>query len=226
MEYLLDTADPQEVSSLLVCYPIAGVTTNPSIIKQCGRVDLFPRFSELRRVLGGSRSLHIQVTAPDAEGMLREALAVRSRIDSKVYIKVPVNEEGLRAIRLMKDQSFPVTATGIVSKAQALLALECGADYLALYYNRMENSDISPDQSIEMIASVISRFGYASKILGASFRNMAQVDRAIASGAHAVTLSPSILRDALRLPAISSAVEAFAADWRSLYGDRSIDRLD
>ena len=102
MKYLLDTIDKQEILECIRTMPVSGVTSNPSIIKKHGKVDFFPYFSELSALLGARRTLHIQVTAPDAEGMLREAEAITEKVGPGTYIKVPVNEPGLEAIGCMK----------------------------------------------------------------------------------------------------------------------------
>ena len=225
MQYMLDTINKKEISAAIACMPIVGVTSNPTIIKKEGKIDFYPYFRELREIIGSERSLHVQVTAPDADGMMREAEAVLEKIDAKVFLKVPVNEAGLTAIRRMKKAGYKVTATAISSKTQAFMAIEEGADYLAMYYNRMENMDIDPDEVFSAVADMIDLYGYESQILGASFKNIGQVNRAFEDGAHAVTVAPSILFDALRLPAISKNVSAFAADWTELFGDKSLADL-
>ena len=225
MKFMLDTIDRNEIAECLNILPVRGVTSNPTIIKRYGEIDFFPYFRELRELLGTGRSLHIQVTAASAAEMLREAEAVREKIGPDVFIKVPVNEAGLEAIMLMKKAGFPVTATGIYTKAQAFMALECGADFLAMYYNRMESLDIDAFDTLSSTAMMIDRYGYNSEILGASFKNITQVNRAFEAGAQAVTVTPSILRDALRLPMIGKCVKDFSGDWKSMYGERSIADL-
>ncbi len=225
MKYLFDTVNLEEIRSAMEIIPITGVTSNPSIIKKAGKIDFFPHMKTLREIIGMERSLHIQVTVNDAEGMLREAAAIRERIDDKVYIKVPVNEEGLKAIRALKRDGFSVTATAIYNKVQAFTALEAGADMLAMYYNRMENADIDPMDAISSVAMMIERYGYPAEILGASFKNIGQVNRAFEAGAQAVTVQPSILLDGLRAPAIKKAVDDFSADWQWNFGEKTIADL-
>ena len=225
MKYLLDTIDRNEITECLRTMPIRGVTSNPTIIRRQGMIDFFPYFRELRDLLGAGRTLHIQVTAADAAGMLREAEAVREKVGPEVYIKVPVNEAGLEAVTLMKKAGFPVTATGIYTKAQAFMALECGADFLAMYYNRMESLDIDAFDTFSSAAMMIDRYGYSAEILGASFKNITQVNRAFEAGAQAVTVAPSILKDALRLPMIRKCTDDFANDWKKMYGESSIADL-
>ena len=225
MKYMLDTVDKQEILDCIRTMPICGVTSNPSIIRKYGKIDFFPHFRGIRKILGPDRTLHIQVTAADAEGMLCEADAIRKNVDYGVFIKVPVTEAGLEAIIRMKSDGFPVTATGIYTKTQAFMALEAGAEYLAMYYNRMETLDIDAFDTFASTAQMISRYGYKAQILGASFKNIAQVNRAFEAGAQTVTVAPAVLKEALHLPFINKCVKDFTDDWQAIYGNQSIAAL-
>jgi TalC/MipB family fructose-6-phosphate aldolase len=218
MKYLFDTANIEDIKYYSQFFPIAGVTTNPSIIKLVGKIDFFNHFKEIRKVIGLGKSLHIQVLARDYEGIVAEAEAIINNVDDQVFIKIPVTEQGLQAIRALKKTGIGVTATAIYTKIQGLLAIAAGADYIAPYFNRMENMDINPREVIATFAQLIERDHYATQILAASFKNMGQVTTALEYGAHTVTLPPALLHDALQMPAIIKAVDDFAADWESVFG--------
>lgn len=226
MEYLFDTANLEEIRKYGEIFPYTGVTTNPSIMKKEGKINFFQHCREIRSIIGGSRTLHIQVTALSADDMVKEADAILNKIDDKVFIKVPVTEEGLKAIKILKGHDIGVTATAVYSKAQGFLALEAGADYIAAYYNRMENMDIDGMAVIESMVKMTDRWGYKTKILAASFKNMGQVNRAFEAGAHCVTLQPGLLRDAVNMAAIGKAAEDFARDWKSVFGDVKIHEME
>ena len=157
--------------------------------------------------------------------MLRDADAILNRVDELVYVKVPVTMEGIRAIKILKSRGVHVTATAIYGKTQAFLALEAGADYLAPYFNRMENMGINPDEVVMGIAEMIDRYNYKSEILAASFKNAGQVERAFEAGAQTATVDPSILTGVLGQPHILGAVDVFDKDWKSIYGDVMIAEL-
>ena len=71
------------------------------------------------------------------------------------------------------------------------------------------------------VADAIKADGKGCKIVGASFKNVAQLTDAIADGAEAVTVPPELLDTALAHPSIDLAVENFRKDWVSVYGDRT-----
>lgn len=213
MEFMLDTLNLEAISKWSKILPLAGVTSNPTIAKQEGRIDFFERIGEVRRIIGEQPSLHIQVIAKDYEGILDDAREIRERCGD-VYIKVPVTEAGLAAIKTLKDEGYKVTATAIYSTMQGLLAIAAGADYLAPYYNRMENLNIDPQAVIEQLVETIEREGSSSKVLAASFKNVGQVNRALRLGAHAVTVGPDIFEAGFAMPSIQKAVDDFAKDWQ------------
>lgn len=225
MEFLFDTANIEDIRKYSAIYPITGVTSNPSIIKKEGKIDFYSHFREIRSLIGMDRSLHIQLTAPDEATMMREADAVLNRVDDRVFIKVPTNETGLKVMRALKNEKAGVTATAVYSKIQGYLALEAGADFIAPYYNRMENLDIDSFETIASLAEQIRNYGYKTKILAASFKNIAQVNAAFAAGAQTATLPPELLHEAMGMAAIGKAVDDFHSDWESVFGDRDLTQL-
>lgn len=225
MEYMFDTANIELIKKYSEIFPITGVTSNPSILKKEGKIDFFNHFKKIREIIGMDKTLHIQVVAQDCEGILKEAKAILEKVDDKVCIKIPVNLEGLKAMRILKSQGVSITATAIYTEAQGLLAMEAGADFIAPYFNRMENMNIDPRKIIKTFAEIIEKYNYSTKILAASFKNIGQVNDAFVYGAQTATLAPEILVDALKMPAIQKAVDDFDADWESVFGKVSIADL-
>ena len=226
MKYLLDTANLDEIRELSEYLPIAGVTSNPTIVKREGAVPFFAHMREIRTIIGSLRPLHIQVTARDYDGMMRDAAAVFRHVDEKVFIKVPVDFAGVKVIKALKRQGANVTATAVYGMDQAFIALEAGADCIAPYFNRMETLGVDAANVIGNIAGIINHYGYETEILAASFKQPAQIDRAILAGAHSITVSPSILREVFGKKIIKDAVQAFSDDWSDIYGGKMLAELD
>ena len=113
MEFLFDTANLRDIEEMTPLYPVAGVTTNPTIIKAEGRIDFYAHFRRIREIIGPDRSLHVQVLAQDAAGIVDDAHRLLDRVDGGVYAKIPTTEQGIHAMRLLKDEGIGVTATAI-----------------------------------------------------------------------------------------------------------------
>ena len=225
MKYLIDSANLDEIHALSEYLPIAGVTSNPSIVKKEGSVPFFAHMREIRSIIGNLRPLHIQVTATDYDGMMRDAEAVFRHVDEKVFIKVPVDFEGVKVIKALRRQGANVTATAVYGMDQAFMALEAGADCIAPYYNRMEALGVDAASVIGNIAGIIAHYGYETEILAASFKQPAQIDRAILAGAHSVTVAPDVLRGIFAKQVVADAVQAFSDDWTGLYGGKTLAEL-
>ena len=73
---------------------LSGVTTNPSLIAKEGR-DFKTVVKEITELVDGPVSA--EVLSEDAEGMIAEAHEL-SKIHPNVTIKIPMTEEGLKAL--------------------------------------------------------------------------------------------------------------------------------
>lgn len=219
MEYIIDTFDLDEIRDAVDHLPVAGVTSNPSIVKKTAPKNFFAHARMIRDIIGRDKSLHIQVTALDAEGMLKEADRICKEVDEDVYIKIPSSYEGIKAIKALKAQGRHVTATAIYTLDQAYVALAAGADYIAPYVNRIGNLGGDPNFLIEKLAWRIEHDHYDCKILAASFKGVEQVQQAFNHGTQAVTAPVEILKAIFNNPNINQAVSAFNADWYATYGE-------
>ena len=100
-ELMLDTANLEELEYGLSMWPISGVTSNPSILKKEGNIDVYERMRKIRTLCTNGRSLHIQVVSKTTEGIIDEAKTIISLIGHDTYIKIPVSETGLPAIKAL-----------------------------------------------------------------------------------------------------------------------------
>ena len=105
---------------------------------------------------------------------------------------------------------------------QGLLALECGADYIAPYFNRMENLDIDSFDTISYFREAIDENNYKGKILAASFKNAEQVHKCALAGCQCVTVTDDVLKATITHPMTDAAVAGFEKDWKNVYGDKTI----
>lgn len=146
MELYLDTSDVVAVKALSRIFPLAGVTTNPSIIA-AGKKPLDVVLPQLHEAMGGQGRLFAQVMATTAEGMVNDARKLRSII-ADIVVKVPVTAEGLAAIKMLKAEGIPTLGTAVYGAAQGLLSALAGAEYVAPYVNRIDAQGGSGIQTV------------------------------------------------------------------------------
>ncbi len=223
MEIILDTANLEDIRRYNDIYDITGITSNPTILAK-EKAEFFPLLLEIRSIIG-EKQLHVQVTGSTCEEMLKEAEALTGRLGKDTYIKVPANEEGIKTMKVLKSRGNRVTATAIYMPQQAMLAASVGADYVAPYFNRMNNMNVDSKKAIGDMAWLFEHNQIQTKIVAASFKNTQQVMDALMAGAQAVTASPELYTQMVENPMIDSAIAGFAADWEATYGDKRIYEL-
>jgi len=225
MELLLDTANLAEITEGLKRYPITGITTNPTIMKKEAPANFFAHLKKIKSLITEDRDLHVQVTSTDTKGIIADARRIVEVLGMETYVKIPVTKAGLEAMTVLCEEDFRITATAVYTTMQGVLAMMAGASYIAVYYNRMQNQNIDPEEVISDIEELIENETYDCEILCASFRNVSQVIAAFGSGASCATVSYDLLETSLSFPSIDSAVNDFQRDWDSLYDGKSIRDL-
>ncbi|MGK9326305.1 fructose-6-phosphate aldolase [Aerococcus urinaeequi] len=213
MKLVLDTANINKIEEYLTYLPVVGVTTNPSILKKEGKFNFEEHMLKIRNIIGNDMPLHIQTIQTDYEGIIKDAHRIYDLFDDNVYIKIPVSKEGLAAIKTLKEEGFKITATAIYSEIQALLAMGFEVNYLAPYVNRMSNIGTDPFQLISNVNKVIVESNSKTNILGASFKNIDQVLKAVQAGSKYVTVGDDVLNLFLGDANILKAVTDFGNDW-------------
>ena len=221
MLYILDTADLAAIKHCNEYYPLAGVTTNPSIIaKEKG--DFWQLVKAIRNIIGEDKMLHVQTTQKEASKIVEEAKLLKEELKGEFYVKIPIGEEGLKATMELKKLGIGVTMTAIFTPAQALIAAMAGASFVAPYVNRLDNILGDGTEVVAEIVNQLELFGSECKVLAASFKNAEQVHKCASAGCHSVTVAADILKTVISHPMTDAAIAGFDKDWASVYGDKTI----
>lgn len=220
---ILDTANLKDIEEALEYYPIAGVTTNPSIItKEDG--DYIETFKDIRNLIGKDKALHVQILAEDAETMVEEGIYLRELLGKNTYIKVPITKEGIKAIKMLKEKNIETTGTAIFTALQALVAAEAGASFVAPYVNRIDNLQGDGIAVVEKIKMLFEEHQMNTQILAASFKNVQQIQETLLVGAENVTIPFKLLEKLIYCPSTDLSVDQFVQDWNNRFGTKEILR--
>ena len=208
----LDTANLADIRHYRDLGILKGITTNPTLLKQ----HPAPRAEQLAAILQTRpERLFVQVLGNDANTLIRDFYYLLNTFqDAPLNIKVPINTEGLRAVRQMRAQrpDIPLLGTAIYSAEQAILAGIAGCAYVAPYVNRMENNGIDPYSVIATARHYYDEHAINCRIMGASFKNTQQILNALDAGAHTCTIPPELLRQMLEKTVANEAIRVFNAD--------------
>lgn len=221
MEYYLDTADLVSIKHCNEFYPLAGVTTNPSIIAK-EKTDFWKHIKEIRNIIGPDKLLFAQTVQTEASKIVEEAVLMNEKSGGDFCVKIPINEEGLKATMELKKKGVKVLMTAIFTPAQALIAAKAGADYVAPYVNRLDNILGDGTEVVAQIAEQFAIYDLPCKVLAASFKNAEQVHKCALSGCQCVTVTEDVLKAVITHPMTDAAITGFEKDWTGVYGDKTI----
>ncbi|MCD8547798.1 MAG: fructose-6-phosphate aldolase [Aeromonadaceae bacterium] len=220
MELYLDTADLAAVARLATRWPLAGVTTNPSIIAAGGR-PLKTTLQELRACLGPEATLFAQVLGQTSDEMVEQAQQL-CQWDERLVVKVPVCSEGLAAIRQLKALGIRTLGTAVYAPLPALLAAHAGADYVAPYVNRIDAQGGNGILAVTELQQLLQLHAPHCQVLAASFKTPRQVLDCLLAGATAVTLPVTVAEQILQSPAVDAALAGFERDWLGAFGSLTL----
>ncbi|WP_321287516.1 transaldolase family protein [uncultured Sunxiuqinia sp.] len=217
MIYMADTADIKALKELYDFFPLEGVTTNPTILKQSG-MKLSVAIDEVSKIVGDGM-MHVQVMSSTSEEIVKEAKKYKTYFDlgDNFYAKIPVFPEGFKAMRILKDAGIKVTATAIFTQQQALVAAKAGADFVAPYVSRLDNISSHGIEVVRDIAKNMDEYKLDTKVLAASFKTVDQIYRVSMNGSHSATISPELLMQLIKHPMTDISIAQFEKDGADLY---------
>jgi len=210
MKFFVDTAEVKEIRELADIGLLDGVTTNPSLIAKSGRA-FKEVVAEICAIVPGPVSA--EVTALDAEGMIREGRELR-KIAKNVAVKVPLTLDGLKACKALTSEGTMVNVTLCFSANQALLAAKAGASFISPFLGRLDDINLDGMELISEIRQIYDNYDFATEILAASIRTANHVKQAALIGADIATIPPAVLKGLVKHPLTDKGIEMFLADWK------------
>ena len=213
MKIFIDTANVNEIRSANDLGVICGVTTNPSLIAKEGKVfeDVI---KEITSIVDGPISA--EVVAPEAQGMVDEAKEL-VKIHKNIVIKIPITEEGLKAVKMLSALGIKTNVTLIFSASQALLAAKAGATYVSPFVGRLDDISDNGMKLVEDIATIFEIHSIDTEIIAASIRGPQDVTDAAKNGAHIATVPYKVILQMIKHPLTDIGIQKFMNDWNSTF---------
>lgn len=209
MKLYIDTANVEHIREISKWGILSGVTTNPSLIAKEGR-DLKQVIEEIVQLVDGPISA--EVIGEISGKMVKEAREL-AKIHENIVIKIPMTEEGLKAVNILRDEGIRTNVTLVFSAAQALLAARAGASFVSPFVGRLD--DIAHD-GIKLVRDIVYIFriyNIDTEVIAASIRHNPHVVEAAMAGAHIATVPYKVLKQMLNHPLTDIGIERFLADW-------------
>lgn len=215
---LIDSADIDAIKRIYDFFPIDGVTTNPSILKKAN-ANPMERLKEIRSFMPHGAQLHVQTVSMTAPEIIAEAEHILKELGENTYIKIPVFDQGIKAMKRLHRMGVNITATAIYTPMQAFIAAKAGAAFVAPYVNRLDNVGFDGVEIARQINDILKRHNMDTAVLAASFKNTQQVLNLCEYGIGAITASPSVLEHLINHQMTESAIDDFRSDFFSVAGE-------
>ncbi len=122
----------------------------------------------------------------------------------RILIKIASTWEGIEAARVLEQEGIRCNMTLLFGLPQAVACAEAGAQLISPFVGRIydwykkstgadySGADDPGVQSVKRIYSYYRKFGHATEVMGASFRNTSQILEL--AGCDLLTISPELLQ--------------------------------
>ena len=218
-----DGADRTGMVSLYENPLIAGMTTNPTLMRKAGISD-YEAFA--KDVLGvvTDKPISFEVFSDEPAEMQRQARRIASW-GSNVYVKIPVTntrgESMARLVRSLASDGIKLNVTAILTLQQVRVVAEalseCVPAVVSVFAGRIGDTGCDPEPLMRASKCLLEARPLA-ELLWASVREVLNIFQADRCGCNIVTVPHDILTKALRmagsdLAAVSlDTVRMFATD--------------
>ena len=214
MKFFIDTANLEQIKEAQKLGILDGVTTNPSLMAKegiTGEKNILDHYMKICEIVDGDVSA--EVISVDFEGIIKEGEAL-AKLNNQIVIKVPMIEDGVKAIRYFSDKGLKTNCTLVFSSGQALLAAKAGATYVSPFIGRLD--DVSTDglNLINEIREIYDNYGYKTEILAASIRHTMHIIDCAKIGADVITSPISAIKGLLKHPLTDIGLQKFLSDFK------------
>ena len=212
MKFFIDTANLDQIREAAEFGVLDGVTTNPSLMAKegvSGEEAVLNHYKEICKIVDGDVSAEVISTKYEEMIVEGEKLAA---LHPNIVVKVPMIQDGIRAINYFTSQGIRTNCTLVFSAGQALLAAKAGATYVSPFIGRLD--DISSDglELIESIREIYNNYEFSTEILAASVRHTMHIIDCARIGADVMTGPLSAMIGLLKHPLTDIGLEKFLAD--------------
>lgn len=212
MKFFIDTANVDEIRKAWEIGVIDGVTTNPSLVAREKREPI-GLLKEICAIVDGPVSA--EAISLKADEMIKEGEEL-AKIHENIVVKIPMTEDGLRAVKKLSSAGIKTNVTLIFSASQALLAAKAGATYVSPFVGRLDDISHIGMDLVADIQDIYENYMFDTEVIVASIRNPLHVVEAAKIGADVATIPYSVISQLIRHPLTDIGIEKFLKDWEKV----------
>ena len=143
--------------------------------------------------------------------MVEEGTKLAS-LHKQIVVKIPMIQEGIKALKYFSDKEIKTNCTLIFSPGQALIAAKAGANYVSPFIGRLDDATTDGPELIAQIRLIYDNYGYETEILAASIRHSMHIIKCAEYGADVATCPLSAILGLLKHPLTDIGLAKFLAD--------------
>jgi TalC/MipB family fructose-6-phosphate aldolase len=213
MELYLDSANLKEIEEGFKLGFLNGLTTTPTFMQREGITDVDATIVKLSKMVP---VLQIEALGDTAEEILKEAKRqLKLGLDKKrTVFKIPVSLEGVRACRMLRNEGLLVNVHLVYTLQQAYMAMHAGATYVCPLVGRLQDQGHDALMLVEQCVDAVNYYGYETRIMFSSVRNVEHVRNAINIGVHTITVPLKVLKSLTENNMTSLGTDQFIHDTR------------
>ena len=212
MKFFIDTANIEQIKEAASLGVLDGVTTNPTLVS---REKGEPRkiYRQICEIVNGPVSA--EVLSLEKEGMVKEARELAA-IHPNIVVKIPMTKEGLKAVKILKEEDIRTNVTLVFSPIQALLAARAGATFVSPFVGRLDDIATPGMELVGQIKQIFDNYMIEAEIIVASIRHPMHVVEAAMYGADIATIPFAVIEKMIKHPLTDIGIERFLADWEKV----------
>ncbi len=206
MEIYLDSANIDALKRYKSL--VAGITTNPAIMAKEGarQEQRLKELADLAPTLPISGEV---VYANSREQIIQDATEI-AKIAPNIVVKIPGNMLGLSCIPDLKAKGLKLNITALMTFKQLALAAMLGADYISQFFCRARDAGVNSAREVDLAREFVEREELPAKIIIGSVRTPDDVESALQTGGHIITISPELIENTFTHEKTQPSIDEFA----------------
>jgi transaldolase len=215
---LVDTADQQAILNALEFPGVHGFTTNPTLMARAAGVEALSlddyiaaarKLCKMSADIGAIQHLMIQAVGGADETLSQATLyldELKAARDKKLWLKLAPTPTSLACCAALKGLGCASLVTAVFTAAQAYVAMEAGADGVAVYLGRLMRLERDWERRLETIAAIVK--SAERTLLLASFPDRQTIEVGLRYSRD-ITAPPSVIEELLTSSLSQEAIEGF-----------------
>ena len=214
MKYFLDSAKIDEILYAYENWGFDGVTTNPKHVLLSGKPfkTVITELADEFKGVDFSISIEIDPHIKKAADM-RAAAKEFAAISKNFVIKIPCTEQGLIAVKKLKEDGVRTNCTLVFSPSQAIQAARAGAYYVSPFVGWKEASGEDTSGFLSSIVTIYRNYTFDTQIIVAAVRSGRHLTDAALLGADICTASFEVYQDSFYHPFTDYGLMRFQEAW-------------